>query len=256
MPKCPFATWRGPVPNKRAGGMVAHPHGLIPHVIVGSLASADLIFHQAAQQKSAHFGVGKDGTLYQWVETQDVAWAEAAGNPFWWSAECEGLDTEPHTPAQLDTLAHLAVWLRTLSPFPLQVTDDVNGFGIISHRNGGAPWGGHSCPGDKRHMQRADIVNRAKALEHPTEIKPMYDPPLPPTVASRRCPTGGSWLLAESGAIAAIDGAPYAGGANGKTYFAGRHGADFADLTPAEQAAGKLYVILSREPGGRYAYPE
>ncbi len=167
MARCPFAEWRGPVPNKRVAGMVAQPHGLVPHVIVGSLRSADMIFHQAAEQKSAHFGVGKDGHLVQWVDTQDVAWAQAAGNPWWWSAECEGLDTEPHTPAQLDALAHLVVWLRTLSPFKLQVTDDTNGQGIISHRDGGAPWGGHSCPGDQRHAQRSEIVNRAKALEQP-----------------------------------------------------------------------------------------
>lgn len=259
MPRCPFAEWRGPVPNRRLGGMVAQPHGLVPHVIVGSLRSADMIFHQAAQQKSAHFGVGKDGRLVQWVDTLDVAWAEAAGNSWWWSAECEGMDTEPHTPAQIDALAHLVVWLRTLSPFPLQVTDDTSGFGIISHRNGGAPWGGHSCPGDKRHMQRADIVNRAKALElPPSEVTPMYSPPLPPTCASQACTTGGVWLLSPQGAVGAIEGAPFAGAPFGKPYFAGRTAARFAkpdEFTAAEKAAGKSYVVLDTA-GNHYAYPE
>jgi hypothetical protein len=60
---CPFAEWKGPVPNMNKGGMVAHPHGLVPHVIVGSLRSADMIFHQASQQKSAHFGVAQIDTL-------------------------------------------------------------------------------------------------------------------------------------------------------------------------------------------------
>jgi hypothetical protein len=175
MPRCPFAEWRGPVPNKRLGGMDEHPHGLVPHVIVGSLASADAEFKNPKSQLSAHFGVAKGGHLVQWVDTQDVAWAEAAGNSHWWSCECEGVDTEPHTPAQLDTLAVLTVWLRTLSPFTLQVTDDVHGYGITSHRCGGKAWGGHSCPGDKRHAQRADIVLRAHALEQP------HPSPFPPS---------------------------------------------------------------------------
>lgn len=164
MPLCPFATSRGPVPNRTAGGMITQPHGLIPHVIVGSLASADLLFHQKTAEVSAHFGVGKDGRLVQWVDTADKAWAEEAGNSLWWSAECEGLDTEPHTPAQIDTLAHLLVWLHGLSPFPLQVTDDPNGQGVTSHRCGGIAWGNHSCPGDQRHHQRGEIVLRAKGL--------------------------------------------------------------------------------------------
>src|SRR5690606_26330904 len=142
---CPFAEWWGPVPNRTPGGMVPQPLGLVPHVIVGTLRSADLVFHQAAQRKSAHFGVARDGQLVQWVDTADRAWAQAAGNSHWWSAECEGYDTEPHTPAQIATLARLAVWLRELSPFPLRVTDDVNTPGIISHRCGGKQWGAHSC---------------------------------------------------------------------------------------------------------------
>lgn len=94
-------------------------------------------------------------------------------------------------------------------------------------------------------------------LEHP-EVKPMHDPAwmFEPIVADRPCPTGGAWLLGVSGAIYAVGGAPYHGGANGKPYFANRTAADFAELTPAETAAGKSYVILSRQAGGRYAYPE
>lgn len=162
--RCPFADWLGPVPNRTPNGMVDRPHGLVAHVIVGSLASADRVFHQAAQQKSAHFGVAKDGRLVQWVDTDDKAWAQAAGNSTWWSAECEGLDTEPHTPAQIETLGRLTAWLHSISPFKLQVTDDVNGEGVISHRCGGKAWGAHTCPGDQRHAQRGEIVARAKAL--------------------------------------------------------------------------------------------
>lgn len=55
----------------------------------------------------------------------------------------------------------------------------------------------------------------------PLEVRPMFDPPLP-IVAYLDCPTGGSWLLGKDGAIFAVGGAPYLGGANGKPYFVGR----------------------------------
>lgn len=117
--------------------------------------------------------------------------------------------------------------------------------GHLGHMH--VPWNDHVDPG-------AIDINRILATT--AEVKAMYDPPLTDIVASRPAPGKGTWLLKSDGAIFAIDGAPYAGGANGKPYFAGRHAADFADLNDQEQAAGKLYVILSKEPGGRYAYPE
>lgn len=166
MARCPFAEWRGPVPNQ-AHNVSRPARGLVLHVIVGSLSSADESFHKASFKASAHFGVSKDGHIVQWVDTADEAWAQAAGNPDWYSVETEGVDTEPLTPAQVVAVARLLLWLRSLDHFPLQVTDDVNGQGLTSHRCGGKAWGGHSCPGDQRHAQRADIVALAKQLEQP-----------------------------------------------------------------------------------------
>lgn len=89
------------------------------------------------------------------------------------------------------------------------------------------------------------------------KVKPMYDPPIvmEPWVASRKAPSGGIWGLAASGAVYALEGAPYCGGANGKAYFAGRSAARFVDLNPDEIRAGRVYVIASKD-GNRYAYPE
>ncbi len=92
----------------------------------------------------------------------------------------------------------------------------------------------------------------------PSGVKPMYDPPLPPTCASRKAPGGGVWLLSPQGAVGAIEGAPFAGAPFGKPYFAGHTAARFAtddEMTPAEKAAGKLYVVLDTA-GNHYAYPE
>jgi hypothetical protein len=62
------------------------------------------------------------------------------------------------------------------------------------------------------------------------------------------CPTGGAWLLAASGAVYAVGGAPYGGGVNGQPYFAGRV-ADHLELPkPGEQGP---YVIVATS-GERY----
>lgn len=77
----------------------------------------------------------------------------------------------------------------------------------------------------------------------PVEVKAMFDPPLP-IVAYLDCPTGGSWLLGRDGAVFAVGGAPYLGGANGKSYFVGRTAARFNLVDGKYQivaTSGELY---------------
>lgn len=158
----PGAKWLGPVPNRNPGGMVRPAWGLILHVIVGSIGAANTVFHDPNRQASAHFGVGKDGRLYQWVDTVDKAWAEGAGNPYYFSVETEGQPTEPLTDAQCLTLAQLYNALVTTDRFPYQLANapGEHGFGI--HSMGGAAWGGHACPGTIRAAQRQHILDLAQ----------------------------------------------------------------------------------------------
>lgn len=51
---------------------------VILHTMVGTVAGANARFQQASQQASAHYGVGLDGSLVQWVKESDAAWH--AGN--------------------------------------------------------------------------------------------------------------------------------------------------------------------------------
>jgi hypothetical protein len=51
---------------------------LVLHTMVGSMQSSQNVFFNAAKQVSAHYGVGLDGTLRQWVSEGDTAWH--AGN--------------------------------------------------------------------------------------------------------------------------------------------------------------------------------
>ena len=86
--------------------------------------------------------------------------------------------------------------------------------------------GGHYDPGPN--FPWAKFIAAVNQHLHPVQkVTPMYNPPLvtEPIVADLACPTGGAWVLCESGAIYAFGGAPFRGGANGKPYFAGRHAA-------------------------------
>jgi hypothetical protein len=61
-------------PNFSAG-RAGTPVGLVLHTMAGSLAGCDSWFNNPASGVSAHFGVGLDGTVHQYVRLEDTAWA-------------------------------------------------------------------------------------------------------------------------------------------------------------------------------------
>ncbi|EFC80880.1 peptidoglycan recognition family protein [Parafrankia sp. EUN1f] len=164
----PGAVWR-PVRNYTAGGIVVPTRGLIVHVQQGN-GSLFGWFDNAASQVSAHLWVSKTGAVEEYVLLTDRAWAQAAGNRFWISVECEGFTTEDYTPQQLGRLAEIYRWGMAEFGWPAQITDDPNGYGLGTHRMGGASWGGHACPGDLRAGRRTDIL--AAARGYPTSPPP------------------------------------------------------------------------------------
>lgn len=148
--------------NHSSGGMGAIM-GVIVHVIVGSLAAADGLFHTVRDQgSSAHLGVDYDGRVVQWVDTHDKAWAQAAGNPYWISVETAGRPENPLTPQQVAALGRIVAWARSLYGFPLRVTDSPTQPGIGTHQMGGGAWGAHACPGAIRASQRPAIIAAAQ----------------------------------------------------------------------------------------------
>lgn len=178
MARFPDARWRGPVPNQNPGQMVRPINGLVLHIEEGSEGGTDAWFHNPASKVSAHFGNPKTGQLDQWVDTNDKAWAVAAGNRHWISVENEGHTGDSLTPSQIENCARLLVWLHITENIPLAPTDDPNGRGLGYHAMGGAAWGGHfDCPGKPIIAQRAAIIARAKALdaEHLTQ-EPSHPP--------------------------------------------------------------------------------
>lgn len=168
MSVAPFAVWR-PLPagvNHSAGGMVAYD-GVVLHIMEGILDGTDSWFRNPQAQASAHFGTGKDGRVYQWVDTADKAWAQAEGNPRNISIENEGNVGDTLTTAQLERVAEILAWAHTVHGVPLALNDSPTGRGLGWHGMGGAAWGGHvNCPGDLIKAQRQWILTRARDLAY------------------------------------------------------------------------------------------
>jgi len=156
----PDAEWH-PSPNFTPGN---HPRIYVLHIMQGSLAGTDSWFTEFASQAqaSAHFGIGKDGRVIQWVDTADQSWNCENGNPVTIGVEHEGFAGEELTGAQIAADEKLAVWCHLVHGIPLTPTNDVNGSGTGWHGMGGGPWGGHEdCPGSPIVAQRRLIDSAA-----------------------------------------------------------------------------------------------
>ncbi|MFD7861880.1 N-acetylmuramoyl-L-alanine amidase [Streptomyces sp. NPDC059783] len=163
MARMPGAAWR-PVRNYTKGGQ-REIRGVVVHIMAGTLEGTQSWFNNPSAQASSHFGTGKDGTLRQWVDTADRAWAQSAGNPTWLSVENEGEGGDALTDAQLDANARVLAWAHETEDVPLRLATGPGDAGLGYHAMGGAEWGGHtSCPGARIVAQLPEIVARAKRL--------------------------------------------------------------------------------------------
>jgi hypothetical protein len=174
--------------NFTKGGMIKPLHGLVLHIEEGTEAGTRAWFNmtvearqaaldaewekrgkqgdrQTAYASSAHFGNPKSGSLEQFVDTNDQAWAQGTGNQQWISVENEGFSGQSLTDGQISRLAQLMIWLNQTEGVPLQLADTTIEFGLGYHSMGGNAWGGHlRCPGDKIIAQRQAIIDLANQM--------------------------------------------------------------------------------------------
>jgi len=154
------ALWR-PIPYVDEAPPMREYRGWILHVVVGD-GSPYNYFCGLPKGKRAfsHLWVAKNGRIEQYQRLNRQSWAQASGNPYWWSVETEGKPDEPLTKAQIRSLAAWHVWCGAKDA----VTNKTTGRGIGTHSMGGARWGGHECPGRIRAGQRADIIAEVKRI--------------------------------------------------------------------------------------------
>lgn len=114
-------------PNFATGRGGNKPLAIINHIMCGTLDGTDSWFKNPSSQVSAHFGVGKDGSVHQYVKEEDTAWANGrksspdqdwlsqfpAVNPNQWtiSIEHEGYPDQPFTPEQIAATIELHKYL-------------------------------------------------------------------------------------------------------------------------------------------------
>lgn len=79
--------WKGS-PNYSTG-RPAPPQFISLHIMAGYLAGTDSTFAKASVKASAHYGIGANGTVHQYVKESDTAWADGAGRNNWQSISIE-----------------------------------------------------------------------------------------------------------------------------------------------------------------------
>ena len=117
MSRYPDAIWS---PSPKHGYPSTDIHdgdGVVIHSAEGSLAAAEGVL-AGPREASWHFFVCKDGRVFQYVDTANIAWTNGSfeANKKFWGIENEGVAGEPLTATQFESLAKLVKWL--LGPLP------------------------------------------------------------------------------------------------------------------------------------------
>lgn len=141
----PTITWIGSpnygLPRGTQGRNGNKVIAIVNHIMSGTLVGTDSWFQNPSSEVSAHFGVGKNGEIHQYVDVNNVAWGNgvvdqpswplliANVNPNYYtvSIEHEGQSGEQFTEEQYRATLALHRWL--IETFGLQVNQDT----IIGH---------------------------------------------------------------------------------------------------------------------------
>jgi N-acetyl-anhydromuramyl-L-alanine amidase AmpD len=153
-----------PAVNHNEGGNT--PRIFVVHIMVGYMAGTDTVFRNPHVQASAHFGVSRGGSVWQWVDTDDIAWHAFDANTYSIGVEHAGFPTEPLTAQQIEATGKLYAWAHQHYPaIDLWVNKRIEGSGIAYHEQYPA-WNLdlHSCPGKIIENQIHDILNVAKGV--------------------------------------------------------------------------------------------
>jgi hypothetical protein len=174
---------------------LATPDIISLHTMVGTLAGTDSMFRRNGYSGTfSHFGLGHDGTVYQWQDTAYRAAANLNGNHRIISVETadrgtgfpawdvnDGNAVPAWTPAQTEALARMIAFLCRAHDIPCQLIPDSRAGrrGIGYHRQGvdgsfadhrvpdGELWSsarGKVCPGSRRIAQIPQVIARAREL--------------------------------------------------------------------------------------------
>lgn len=148
--------------NGRNGLAITH---ITLHIMVGRLAGTDSVF-QHPSGASAHYGIGADGTIHQYVNENDGSWSDAnyTSNNSTISIEHEGgMDGIPCTRACMDSSARLCADIARRHGWTRLWHDGLNG-NIWLHRE--IPGTNHAgCPDRAPNsLDVTYVINKANQL--------------------------------------------------------------------------------------------
>jgi hypothetical protein len=190
-----FGQWRPLAETWNRQPLLTTPDIICLHTMVGTLAGTDAQFRTAGYGGTfSHFGVGGDGTAYQWQDTRYRAAANLDGNHRIVSVETadrgtpfppwdvnDGSAVPAWTDEQVTRLAALVAALCEAHDIPCALIPDSRPGrrGVGYHRQGcdgsypdgrvpgGELWSsarGKTCPGNRRIAQIPVVIGRARSI--------------------------------------------------------------------------------------------
>lgn len=198
MARYPAAVW---MPSPNVGGPIGAVRLGVIHLMAGSLTGTDNWFATPAAQVSAHFGVGRDGAVHQYVDTSRTAWAEAAFNDVAISIEHEGVAGDALTAEQIAADINLIRWIHDEHNIPIVRAASPSDGGWLGHCDLGVAGGDHpDCPGSPILAQLPSLLAQAAAATQPSSPPPAASP-IGGNMVLRDPATGGYWVTNPAGAV-------------------------------------------------------
>lgn len=176
------------------------------HVAASEADSLYGWFSNPSARASSHFYIAYDGTVEQYIDTRYTSWANGDGNSRSVTIETAGQGTGKWTPAQLESLIRLTIWICKTHNITIRemTSSSVSQTGIGWHRlgidgnfpslpsilagrgqrGGGQVWSssrGKVCPGSDRILQIPAIIKAVKeGSTSQATPKPSVKPPVKP----------------------------------------------------------------------------
>lgn len=107
---------------------------------------------------TSHFQVLKDGTVYQYIDTQYSSWCQSAGNDTYLSIESQGKAGELATDQQITAIAGILRWAHQVHGIALQIANAPGQLGFGWHGMGAPSWGHAVCPGVRKDQRAAMLA--------------------------------------------------------------------------------------------------
>lgn len=161
MSRYPGAVWL-PIPESRAQAHIS-PTQVILHSVAApwSIQRIGQYWQEAGVNVESHFGVGYDGSIGQYVDTNVRADANVSANNT--AISCESAantgNTDPWREAQIVTFVQLMTWAHKTHGIPARICRSAADPGYGIHRMFPTwSFGGTYCPGDARALQFRNVV--------------------------------------------------------------------------------------------------